>query len=222
MRRPLRLAGIVLAVGAATLATAPSGGAAGTLGFGDPVYVDQNLAGGEPFVIHPSTAAPGRLIYTAHEGTTHLYRDGVINAPKGTADFITNYRNQVNIWTSDDNGASWQRVNFNGTGFFTDPSKNTGFSDPDLTEDAGGNVYNTGIDLANDALFSTPDAGRTWPNGTAQCHDGDRPWLAGAQKNTVYLATNTVENAAAAAPPPQKAGPHRYAGRPCPSHAGPT
>ena len=27
--------------------------------------------------------------------------------------------------------------------------------------------------------------------GTAQCHDGDRPWLAGGKKDEVFLATNT-------------------------------
>src|SRR5438132_603311 len=53
-----------------------------------------------------------------------------------------------------------------------------------------GRIYNTGIDLANDALFSTIDGGRSWDRGTVQCHDGDRPWLAGGQPNEVFLATN--------------------------------
>ena len=47
-------------------------------------------------------------------------------------------------------------------------------------QDAGGRVYNTGIDLVNDALFSSVDGGKSWDRGTAQC-DGDRPWLAGAK-----------------------------------------
>src|SRR5204863_1559451 len=64
---------------------------------------------------------------------------------------------------------------------------------PDLTQDAGGRVYNTGIDLVNDALFSSVDGGQTWDKGNADCHDGDRPWLAGAHANQVYLATDTVE-----------------------------
>jgi hypothetical protein len=196
MRRPLRAAAAMGVLAAAGLAVSPSEHAASGLGFSDRIYVDHNLAGGEPLVIHPTVdakgnpAPPGRLIYTAHEGTTHLFRDGVFQAPTGASDFVTNYRNQVNIWTSDDNGATWTKVNFNGTGFFTDPTKNTGFSDPDLTQDEGGNVYNTGIDLANDALFSTPDLGATWPTGTVQCNQGDRPWLAGAQSGVVYLGTN--------------------------------
>jgi hypothetical protein len=37
------------------------------------------------------------------------------------------------------------------------------------------------------------DGGQTWDKGNADCHDGDRPWLAGAKANTVYLATDTVE-----------------------------
>jgi len=35
-----------------------------------------------------------------------------------------------------------------------EPDLERGFSDPDLTQDAGGRVYNTGIDLVNDSLFS--------------------------------------------------------------------
>jgi len=47
---------------------------------------------------------------------------------------------------------TWQRTVFGQSGFATDPTKNTGFSDPDLTQDEGGRVYDTGIDLANDAI----------------------------------------------------------------------
>jgi len=159
--------------------------------FAVPVYVDQQLAGGEPEVF--ADTLHGTLIYTAHEGTTHLYRDGIVSSPWGDFSFVSNYCNQVNIWTSPDNGANWYRDRYLGTQCPTSPTINTGFSDPDLTQDAGGRVYNTGIDLVNDALFSSLDGGRTWDKGTAQCHDGDRPWLAGAQADQVYLATDTVE-----------------------------
>ena len=42
--------------------------------------VDANLAGGEPFVSFVPTAAGGspNLVYTSHEGTTHLFKDGVV------------------------------------------------------------------------------------------------------------------------------------------------
>lgn len=192
-RRRLAAVAAVVAL-AALVAAGQSAGAtprAGAFGFGHPVYVDRQLAGGEPLVLQSSKT--GRLIYTAHEGTTHLLRDGVVMSPTGSSDFVTTYRNQVILWTSGDGGRTWQRVNANGTGFYTNPAINTGFSDPDLTEDAGGIVYDTGIDLANDALFSTPDGGRTWPTGTVNCHDGDRPWLAGGHRNEVFLATDTVE-----------------------------
>src|SRR5205085_10535415 len=33
----------------------------------------------------------------------------------------------------------------------------------------------------------------TWDRGTAQCHDGDRPWLAGGKADQVWLATDTLE-----------------------------
>lgn len=176
------VAGALVVLGAGTTAAS-----ADPLGFAPRQYVDSHLAGGEPFVLADNVHHT--LIYTAHEGTTHIYRPGL----EYPLDFGANYRNQVNLWRSDDNGRHWKRLNYLRTGFFTNPAENTGFSDPDLTQDAGGRVYDTGIDLANDALFSTPNGGRTWDRGTVQCHEGDRPWLAGGRKNEVFLATNTEE-----------------------------
>src|SRR6266852_5413552 len=159
--------------------------------FAAPLYVDQQLAGGEPEVF--ADTLHGRLIYSAHEGTTHLYRDGIVSSPWGNFSFVSNYCNQVNVWTSPNGGVNWYRDRYLGTTCPTSPAINTGFSDPDLTQDASGRVYNTGIDLANDALFSSPDGGQTWDKGNANCHDGDRPWLAGGQAGQVFLATDTVE-----------------------------
>src|SRR3954465_12793388 len=172
---------------ALSVAAAPSFGGPAKLHFGKPVVVDAHLAGGEPSIFWDPRHQD--FIYSSHEGTTHTLRDGLAGAA-GTADFTTNYRNQVNIWTSKD-GRSWSRVNLSGTGFEANPSTNQGFSDPDLTQDAGGRVYNTGIDLVNDALFSSADGGKTWDRGTPQCHDGDRPWLAGAKKDEVFMGPNT-------------------------------
>jgi len=175
---------------ALAVAAAPSYGApAKGVGFGKPVLVDQQLAGGEPTIYWDPRHQD--FIYTAHEGTTHTYRDG-LGAAGETINWGANYRNQVNIWTSKD-GVHWSAVNLAGTGFEANPNNNTGFSDPDLTQDAGGRVYDTGIDLANDALFSSPDGGRTWDRGTVNCHEGDRPWLAAGPKDTVWLATDPVE-----------------------------
>jgi hypothetical protein len=162
-----------------------------TLGFAAPVYVSQVLGGGEPFVLQSTKF--GSLVFSAHEGTTLLYRPGIENSPGGDAQFLGNYRNQVGIWTSSNGGVSWNPVNWNNTEFFTNPLIDTGFSDPSMSQDAGGTIYDTGIDLANDALFSSADGGYTWPTGTAQCHDGDRPWLAGGVPGEVFLATDTVE-----------------------------
>src|SRR3954451_12133198 len=172
-----------LAIPACALAEAPA------VGFDKPVYVDTELAGGEPLIF--ADYKHGTIIYSSHEGTTHLYRPGA-TSPLGTFNFVGNYRNQVNIWTSKDDGKSWQRTVFGQTGFATDPTKNTGFSDPDLTQDEGGRVYDTGIDLANDALFSSNDGGLTWDKGNPDCHDGDRPWLAGAKKDEVFMAADGV------------------------------
>jgi hypothetical protein len=88
---------------------------------------------------------------------------------------------------------NWLRARYLGTTCPTSPLINTGFSDPDLTFDAAGRLYNTGIDLVNDALFSSPDGGTTWDKGTAYCHDGDRPWLAGGAADQVFMSSNTLE-----------------------------
>ena len=152
------------------------------------MYVDQHLAGGEPVLL--TDTVHHDIIYSTHEGTTHIYRPGL--ASSTTFDFASGYRNQVNVWTSRDEGRTWKVDDFGGK-FTSNPAQNSGFSDPDLTQDAGGRVYNTGINLANDSLFSSNDGGVTWDRGTAQCHDGDRPWLAGAAKDDVFLATNVSE-----------------------------
>ncbi len=176
----LSLAGLL-----AVAATVPATSQAVPLTFGAKKFVDHGLGGGEPLMFADNMH--GTIIYTSHEGTTHLYRNGVATT---VPDWFANYRNQVNEWYSEDDGKTFKRVNWNGTGFFQNPAQNTGFSDPDLTQDEGGRVYNTGINLVNDALFSTIDGGRNWDLGTIQCHEGDRPWLAGGKPNEVFLATN--------------------------------
>lgn len=164
---------------------------AAPLDFTVPTYVDQQLGGGEPIVF--ADPVHHTLIYSSHEGTTHIYRPGL--ASQTTFTFAGGYRNQVNVWTSKDNGLSWQRSNFNGTGFTQNPAQNSGFSDPDLSQDDGGRVYNTGINLASQALFSSGDGGVTWDRGNPQCRPGDRPWVVGARKDEVFFATNTLEDA---------------------------
>src|SRR5438876_9158136 len=193
--RPTRVlvVGVVLGLAAlaGVLATQGSAVPPGPT-FAPPVYVDQDLAGGEPEVF--ADTLHGTLIYTSHEGTTHLYRDGIVSSPWGDFSFVANYCNQVNVWTSPDNGTNWYRDRYLGTTCPTSPAINTGFSDPDLTQDAGGRLYNTGIDLANDALFSSVDGGRTWDKGTPYCHNGDRPWLAGGRPNEAFMGTDAAED----------------------------
>jgi hypothetical protein len=172
------------------LALAPAASVAKGVGFAPPQYVDTEQAGGEPILL--TDPSHHTIVYSAHEGTTHLYREGFFS-PLGDVHFLGNYRNQVLLWTSKDGGASWQRVDFGG-GFRTDPTKNSGFSDPDLTMDEGGRMYGTGINLVNDSLFASDDGGMRWDKGTAQCHDGDRPWLAGGKAGEVYMATDPAED----------------------------
>jgi hypothetical protein len=181
---PAALAGALVAL---SLSNAPTGHAATAVTFSAPSFVDNVRAGGEPGIIHSSKY--GTLVYSSHEGTTHLDRAGVpgtsiqqfLCPDLASADC---YKNHVWIWTSDDHGKSW-KLRDEGLTY-------TGFSDPDLTEDASGAIYNTGIDLANDSLFSSSDGGKTWPTGTTQCHEGDRPWLAGGVAGEVFMTTDTA------------------------------
>ncbi len=180
-----------LAAASAAAGTVANVLAVGAVGFGAPVFVDPVRAGGEPLIWHSSKV--GDLVYSSHEGTTHIDRNGLVG-PGSVQQFLCPglttgdcYKNHVWIWTSDDNGKSWT-LRDEGLSY-------TGFSDPDLSEDASGTVYDTGIDLANDSLFSSPDGGRTWPTGTAQCHEGDRPWLAGGVAGEVFLATDADTSA---------------------------
>ena len=160
---------------------------AAPLKFSEPVYIDDTFPGGEPVMLVDTIHHT--IVYSTHEGTTHIYKQGI---GVDTLPWFSEYRNQVKIWTSKDGGASFQRVDFSGSGFATNPTQNSGFSDPDLTIDAGGRIYNTGINLASDALFSSADGGFTWDRGTIQCHEGDRPWLAGGNKDEAWLATNSL------------------------------
>src|SRR5581483_2151345 len=109
--------GATLCVAALTWAS-PAVAVGPALGFAPAQFVDQQLAGGEPIVF--ADAAHGTLIYSAHEGTTHLYRPGLVSS--APASWLASYRNQVNIWISSANGATWKQVvdnGFNGA----DPSK---------------------------------------------------------------------------------------------------
>lgn len=182
------LARLALAAALVSLAaTAPASAAPTT--FAPPKYIDEEYPGGEPLMW--TDLKHGTLVYSTHEGTTHAYRPGVLNPQ--TAVFASQYRNQVKIWTSKDGGETWTRSSFAGTGFATDPTVNTGFSDPDLTQDEGGRIYNTGIMLATDALFSSDDGGVTWDRGNPNCHNGDRPWIVGGKPDEAFFFTNTLE-----------------------------
>ena len=193
-RRSLRTIVALIAAGVTILALTPVGGRASSTTFSAD-YVSTSLAGGEPFVIYSRSA--GDLVYSGHEGTTHIYNGGGPPQPGDTCDihnaqgFVCSYTNQVNNWYSTDGGLTWTKSPGN-------PAY-TGFSDPSLTEDAGSTtvapvVYNTGINLVNDALFATQDGGKTWIAGTPQCHQGDRPWLAGGHSGEVFMGTDDSLN----------------------------
>jgi hypothetical protein len=180
--------GVILT--AAVLLVPRASASASGVAFSAPTFVDTAKAGGEPSIAHSDKF--GNLIYTSHEGDTHIDRIGaggtgsIVQFLCPSAPTVDCAKNEVWIWTSDDQGQTWQARSH--------PLAQQGFSDPDLTQDASGAVYDTGIDLANDSVFSSLDGGKTWPNGTTQCHEGDRPWLAGGKAGELFMSTDTSDN----------------------------
>ncbi|MEA2517603.1 MAG: hypothetical protein QOG16_1441, partial [Actinomycetota bacterium] len=130
------------------------------LSFKKPVYVDTGRAGGEPVII---AAEDGSLVLSSHAGTTHIYKDP--QAGPGAGDFARSYYNQTLNWRSADGGKTWQYIGLFGAPEGPHTATSTGFSDPDLTMDSGGRIYNTEINLANVAVFSSSDDGQSWPRG---------------------------------------------------------
>ena len=155
------------------------------LSFGKPSFIDKTRAGGEPV---SQVAQDGSLIVSAHAGTTHIYKDP--EAAGGAGDFLGSYYNQTLNWRSTDGGKTWTYVGVAGAPIGPHSPTSTGFSDPDLTMDAAGNIYNVEIDLANVAVFSSPDDGQSWPIANPVAASGDRPWVTAAEPNEVFLYVN--------------------------------
>lgn len=158
------------------------------LAFADRVYVDRNRAGGEPVSV---VAQDGSLSMSAHAGTTHIYKDPA--ALPGAGDFVNGYTNQTLNWRSTDGGKTWAYVGLNGTGQGPHTLASSGFSDPDYAIDAGGRIYNTEINLANVAVFSSGDDGQTYTRGNPEVTSGDRPWVTAGAAEEVYLYVNTLQ-----------------------------
>lgn len=156
------------------------------LSFNDPVFIDTEKAGGEPVSI---VAQDGSISVSAHAGTTHAFKDA--SAVGGAGDFVVGYTNQTLNWRSIDGGKSWRFVGLAGQPVGPHTATSTGFSDPDYAMDDGGRIYNTEIDLANVAVFSSADDGQNYNRGFAEVTSGDRPWLTGGAKDEAYLYVNT-------------------------------
>lgn len=174
-----------LATSASSTTVKCQSGAPKPLKFSEPVYIDKSRAGGEPV---SQVAEDGSIIVSAHAGTTHIYKDP--SAAPGAGDFAGSYYNQTLNWRSTDGGKTWTYIGLAGAPAGPHSATSTGFSDPDLTMDAGGKIYNTEIDLANVAVFSSPDDGQSWPVANPVAGSGDRPWLTGAEKDEVFLYIN--------------------------------
>ena len=155
------------------------------LEFDTPTYIDRDRAGGEPVSI---VAEDGSISVSAHAGTTHIYKNP--EAAGGAGDFLVGYTNQTLNWRSVDGGKTWRYIGLAGLREGPHTVTSTGFSDPDFAMDMGGRIYNTEIDLANVAVFSSVDDGQSYPFGNPEAASGDRPWLIGGEPDEVYLYVN--------------------------------
>jgi hypothetical protein len=152
------------------------------LSFADPKYIDRQRAGGEPVSV---VAQDGSIIVGAHAGSTHIYKDP--EAAPGARDFAVGYTNQTLHWRSVDGGDSWEFIGLLGQREGPHSASSTGFSDPDLTIDTSGRIYDVEIDLANIAVFSSTDDGQSFPFANPLSATADRPWLAGLGPDEVVL-----------------------------------
>ncbi|MCW2681382.1 MAG: hypothetical protein JWM62_2783 [Frankiales bacterium] len=189
----------VVGTTSASAAPPPTAGKAcptpATLTFAEPTYVDTSRAGGEPLV---ATLPDGRLIYSAHAGTTHFFAPEV--AAPGTGAFVENYTNQTYVWTSDDNGKSWT---FRPRFMPPDNAPLTGFSDPEVAIDAAGNVFFSEINLANVAMSKSGDNSE---NYTLQNFFGailtDRQWMEADREDELYFVANAFGGGTGIPPSP--------------------
>ncbi len=159
------------------------------LAFNKRVYVDATRPGGEPVSV---VAQDGSISVSSHGGTTHLYKDPESLAT-GAAGIASTYENQTLNWRSTDNGKTWKYIGLAGTGAGPHSATSSGFSDPDYAIDAGGRIYNTEINLANVAVYSSGDDGQTYSRGNPEVTSGDRPWLTAGRKDEAYLYVNTLQ-----------------------------
>ena len=165
------------------------------LSFAEPTYVDTDRAGGEPLV---ATLPDGRLLYSAHAGTTHFFTPEAANP--GTSAFVENYEGQTYIWTSDDNGKTWE---FRPRLVAPDGVPASGFSDPEVAIDSDGNVYFSEINLANVAVSSSQDNGSTYNlENFFGAVMTDRQWMEADRPGELYFVANAFGGGTGTPPNP--------------------
>lgn len=179
------LAVSLLPLGAAAQEPVCPSAAPAPLAFDEPQFIDRQRAGGEPVSV---VAQDGSIIVSAHAGTTHIYKNP--SALPGVRDYAVGYWNQTLNWRSADGGRTWEYIGLFGQREGPHTLTSTGFSDPDLTMDEGGRIYNVEIDLVNVAVFSSVDDGQSFPFGNPESASGDRPWVTGQEADEVYLYVN--------------------------------
>lgn len=161
-----------IAVAAPGCGTAP---AAEPPTFSAPTLVDPVQAGGEPSI---QPLPDGSLVYSAHAGTTHLYKGNDLS------DFALGYDGTVNTWRSTDMGATWIPVPL--LEQTTGAPLPQGFSDPSTAVDAAGNVYLAAIDTATVYVGRSGD-GASFVGNKLAAFNMDREWLAADTDGVLYM-----------------------------------
>ena len=105
-----------------------------------------------------------------------------------TGAFVENYQGQTYIWTSDDDGETWQ---FRPRTVAPEGVPASGFSDPEVAIDSDGTVYFSEINLANVAVSSSADDGGTYAlENFFGAVLTDRQWQEADRPGELYFVAN--------------------------------
>ena len=174
MRRSLFL--VSLLVGALALTTVPkpqrSEAAAGRVRFAKPVMVtkNENQSAAEPSI---RAARDGRLYIVAPMGLQSSIR----NEGKGKGDVI---------WRSRNKGRTWR--------FLGGYEQGAGGGDADIAPTRSGDLWGSGLTLANTTITYSDDHGESWavnPVGTLDT-GVDRQWIETYRNENAYMTTGKI------------------------------
>ena len=116
-----------------------------------------------------------------HEGTTHLYRPGLRRSRRSRSP--ANYRNQVNIWTSQRRRRDVEARRLRSAGSRSRPDAEHRLQRPRPHAGRGRpDLQHRHQPRQRLAVLLRATAARRGTAAPRNCHDGDRPWLAGGKQ----------------------------------------